>query len=309
MNAKEFDDILNECLERLSKGETTEKCLASHPEHAAELEPLLRTALVARKASTIMPSADFRSRARLQFRQALFEAGQPKPHHFFGWQPRWATVAIAVLILVVAGSGTIAAANNAMPDEALYPVKLTAERVQVALTPSDAGKAQVYAQLADKRVAEIIKMANKGKPEQVEKTTERLDTNLKKVAKLATPEGKAATLQAPAAPSSAPTPTPAATPRPTPAPTQARPPAAASPTHPSTPGQAKSARDETAKNAAAQSERLAKVKAVVAENAANHQAALKATLKTAPESVKTALRRAIDVSDADYQQVLDALDK
>ena len=70
----EFDNILDECLERvLIKGEALEQCLASYPEYAAELESLLQTALLTKKASAIKPRPEFRDRARYQFRSALQE--------------------------------------------------------------------------------------------------------------------------------------------------------------------------------------------------------------------------------------------
>ena len=72
--SKEFDNILNECLERLLiKGETIEQCLQSYPEQAAELKSLLETALVVKKASAIQPRVDFKARARYQFHSALQE--------------------------------------------------------------------------------------------------------------------------------------------------------------------------------------------------------------------------------------------
>jgi len=65
MRNKEFDNILNECLERLLvKGESLEQCLQRYPGQAAELKPLLETALAAREASSIQPRADFNGRGR-----------------------------------------------------------------------------------------------------------------------------------------------------------------------------------------------------------------------------------------------------
>jgi len=186
--SKEFDNILEECLERvLTRGETVEQCLASYPEQAAELEPLLQTALLAKGAVDIKPRPEFRARARYQFQSALREMELKRERRFFGWQPRWATVVIAVVVLLVAGSGTVMAASNSMPDGPLYPVKLATERIQVALTPSDLGKAELYVKLADKRVAEIARMADKGKAEQVEKTAERFNAHLVAMASLAAP--------------------------------------------------------------------------------------------------------------------------
>ena len=50
---KEFDNILDECLERVIKGEDILACLADYPEHATELEPLLKTALDTRNAAAV----------------------------------------------------------------------------------------------------------------------------------------------------------------------------------------------------------------------------------------------------------------
>jgi len=84
---KEFNNILDECLERLLvKGETIEQCLQTYPEQAANLKPLLQTALATRQAVAIQPRAEFKARARYQFRSALQEAASPRS--------RWLTVQI-----------------------------------------------------------------------------------------------------------------------------------------------------------------------------------------------------------------------
>ena len=178
---RELVNIFEECLERiLTGGETVEQCLAGYPEYAAELEPLLQTALEAKETLEIAPRPEFRERARYQILTELRDIEERKQRRFslFGWQPRWATAAIAVLVLLVASSGTVAAAGNSLPDQTLYPVKLATERVRLALTPSALGKAEYYAELVDKRVNEIISMSDKGKLKQVEKTTERLNNQL-----------------------------------------------------------------------------------------------------------------------------------
>jgi hypothetical protein len=187
---REFDNILEECLERvLIKGETVEQCLAAYPEHAAELEPLLQTVLVAKEASAIKPRPEFRERASYQFQAALREMGARKSRSFFSQQPQWATAVIVVIVLLLAGSGTVVAAGNSLPDEPLYQVKLATETVRLALTPSALGKAELYVKLADKRVAEIIEMADKGEAEQVEQTAQRLNMHLLAMASLAVSGG------------------------------------------------------------------------------------------------------------------------
>ena len=114
MNKKEFDNILEACLERmLTRGETVEQCLADYPEQAVELEPLLRTALFTRRALSIKPRPEFRERARYQLRTALQEMEEKRQRRFafFSWQPQWVTALVAVLVILLASSGTVAAAS------------------------------------------------------------------------------------------------------------------------------------------------------------------------------------------------------
>ena len=144
---KKFDDILDECLERLLVGgETIEQCLQRYPEQAQELEPLLQTALEAKKASAIQPRDEFKARARYQFGSALQDTASRKGRPFFGWLPQWATVATIVLVLLLAGGGTLVVASNSMPDSPLYSLKLAAEEAQLVLTPSEIGRVRLCAE-------------------------------------------------------------------------------------------------------------------------------------------------------------------
>jgi len=187
---KEFNNILDECLERLLvRGETMEQCLASYPEQADELEPLLQTALATKKALAIQPRPEFKARARYQFGSVIEEI-KSKRGFFWGWQRRWAVAVSVVLVLLLAGGGTVAAAGSSMPHGLLYPVKLATEQVWLTLTPSSIGRAEVYAKLADRRVAEIIYMADKGDAQQVEVIAQRLDNHLVMVATLALAAGE-----------------------------------------------------------------------------------------------------------------------
>jgi hypothetical protein len=272
--SKEFNNILDECLERLLiKGEKIDQCLQSYPEQAARLKPLLQTALLAKRASAIQPSADFKARARYQFHSALQEATAHKSRPVFSWLPRWATVLSLALGLLMVGGGTVVAAGNSMPDSTLYPLKLATEQVRLMLTPSQIGKARLCAELADRRVAEIVYMANKGDAQQVELITQRLDKRLVMLAALASTQ-KAAGAPKMLAPAPAP------------------------------PEEA-----EGEKGVYSQADSRVKLKMTIEHYAANHQAALRAALEKAPESAKSALCRAIDISSADYEKALEALNE
>jgi len=266
----EFDDILDECLERLlAKGETLEQCLSSYPKQAVELKPLLETALVTKQASAIEPSTEFKARARYQFRSALQEMEPEKRLSFFGWLPRWATVVAIVLVLLLAGSGTVAAASNSMPDEPLYPVKIASEQARLMLTLSALGKAELYTNLVDKRVSEIVYVANKGDARQIKLAAQRLDNYLTRIATLAsTQRGGGGAMMAPAL-----------------------------------------APDESGgkgKNVDIQGNGRGKLRRILALHAVSHPARLRAILQEAPESAKPALRQAIAISVAGYEKALQA---
>lgn len=183
---REFDDILNECIERVLKGETIESCMASFPEHSAELEPLLRTAITTWNATEIQPRPEFRQRAANDFQAAIRDLKTRRTGTFV-WQVRLVTVLSVIVVILMAGTSTVAAASNSQPDEPLYGVKLFTEDVRVALTPSATSKAELYAQFADTRVSEIIKMADEGKAAEVEKATEQMNSNLTAIARLTQP--------------------------------------------------------------------------------------------------------------------------
>ncbi len=277
--SKEFDNILDKCLERLLvKGETIEQCLQSYPEQAAELKPLLQTTLLTKKLSTIQPRAEFKASARYQFRSALQQVASPKSHFVFGWLPRWAAVATIALVFILAGSGTIAAASNSMPDSLLYPVKLATEQVRITLTFSDIGKAELHAKLANSRVAEIIYMANKGDALQVGVLTQRLDERLVMLTRLASDVKVAGAPEVEAL---------------SPAPYLA-------------PAPSKEARSDT--DVYVKTNSWIKLRMTVARYAINHPEALRAALEKAPESLKPALLRTIAISITGYERALNALD-
>ncbi len=291
--SRKFENVLDECLERLlAKGETIEDCLKNFPEHADELEPLLEMALATKQASAIQPRSEFRDKARYQFYSALQEMEGKRSYPVFGWWPRWATVVAVVLALLLAGSGTVAAASGSMPDEPLYPVKLATEQAQLVLTPSALGKAELYAKLADRRVLEIVRMADKSKPEQIERTAQRLDTYLTKIAVLSsTQEVTGDVTMAPAF--------------------EEAPAAREAPAFEKAPVVEEAAVAEPArasKEARHRVDRRARLRATMMRHANNHPARLRALLKTVPQSARPALLRAIAVSETGCEKALKSLD-
>lgn len=186
MNRK-LEDVLDECLERMLRGESIEDCLNAYPEQAPELEPLLKTSLDLMQGTSAIPlSREFKTTARSQLGTMLHDrqGREAKKAGVSVWHRKWAVAAATILVIVFCGVGTVAASANALPGEPLYPIKLAAEQVRVTLAFSDIDRAELHIQYAERRAAEIEQMANQGEADKISefKLTERLDKHLQMLA-------------------------------------------------------------------------------------------------------------------------------
>ena len=188
--ADRFDDILNECTERLLRGESVEQCLQHYPEQAPELEPLLRVAAAAGKAASgVEPRPEFKARVRHEVQSQLrsrSRKAEPKRIPAFQWIPRWVAVAACVAMLFVfVGGGTVAASSGSVPGDTLYPVKTATEQVQMRLTFSKGAKAKLQARFAERRAREMARLAEKGRTAQLGALGSRFAAHLTKIEQLA----------------------------------------------------------------------------------------------------------------------------
>ncbi|MBI2832235.1 MAG: hypothetical protein HYX79_08265 [Chloroflexi bacterium] len=323
MRSNDFDDIFNECIERLLNGETIEQCLQSHLEHAVELEPMLRTAETIGKVSAISPRPEFKARARYEFHSALSNL-EIKEKRRFSLRPHWSTALVALILVFLFGGSTVAAAEKSMPDGPLYPVKLATEEARLVLTRSDERKAELYAEMAERRISEMAYVASKGKSEHVEIVARRLNSHLGKVVVLATGvvktpkpvmEGGPAALSVPApaprTPLSKP-PTPRSTPVPsgqTATPEQGITKVAPRQNEVISGAQAAQANENRKKTVdSVKAKKYSILKETIKRQAINNPERLRELLKTAPESVKPALKRAIALSEQAYQSTLGSIE-
>ena len=159
MTDQPFDDILSEALQRLSQGAAVEECLATYPVLAAELGPLLRTA---QAAIAVAAGAAPLPEARRAILERLTTSWQEREarRRWMPWNTpvrrAWAIALVAVLALVFTGWTTTAAAEDSIPGDALYNVKMAQERLVLAVTPSDHRRAQLHARYAENRTREMV---------------------------------------------------------------------------------------------------------------------------------------------------------
>ena len=190
MSDSHFDNIVNECLERLAAGESVMDCLARYPEHADELAPLLGMMHATTQASrAAMPSVAGKARGMERMQAALAKGRHRRgrrlqlPRIF--WRPITTPIAVAfavVFLAIVAAGGTTVASADSIPGEPLYPVKSIRESVEERIARSDEHKAQVHAKLARERGREMRELIVRGRIYEAEVVAFRLHKHLNKSA-------------------------------------------------------------------------------------------------------------------------------
>jgi hypothetical protein len=274
-----IEDILDNCLERLFKGESIEDCLGDYPWQASELEPLLKTSLaLLQKSTAIQPNPEFKAKVGSQLQGMLRAKREKAEGKTIGpiWRRRWAVAMSTVLVVLLAGIGTVAASADALPDEPLYAVKLATEQARIALAFSDTDKAELHIQFAERRATEIAEMASQGESGEIPALTEQVANHLDKVYEVEETqefeEGGPKML----APAPAPAPVP---------------------------DSAGKAEDDTERG-----EPEEKLKTLLGESRARSLSVLQAALTKTPEGAQSSLEQAIRDVEQDYGEALSKLE-
>jgi len=151
--------ILEDCIERLQAGETIADCLARYGAQAAELAPLLTTAMQLQGVGPQRLTHGQHLRTKVALREALAERRARAASKSLGWRGWWgqarglAVAAMLILgIFVTAGVTSVAASR---PGDVAYPVRVTLERAPAWLQFSPAGRAAAELQVAERRLADV----------------------------------------------------------------------------------------------------------------------------------------------------------
>ena len=174
---RRLERALDECLSQLNTGEfSLDELLARYPEHEAELRPLLQTAMRIRQVPRAVPSPEAKAAGRQRLLAAVArkrrEKARARPSMLSRLGQSAAILvqplvrpqrqslrlaqAIAALLLVFSliSAGTVKVAAGSLPNSPLYPIKLTAERVQLALTTTPVKKARLHMTYSQRRFEE-----------------------------------------------------------------------------------------------------------------------------------------------------------
>lgn len=193
MSRSDLFTILDECVSRLRRGEAPEACLADYPAHAGELAPDLALSADLLQLSLLEPPADAAASGYQQM-MAAFDAQEKRPQvaglpplldrfleRFLDrllsplrrpriglGLPLLRTAAIAVMLVIAAGSFVITAAADTLPGDVLYPVKRSWENTRLALTVDESSRQTLQTELEQRRRAEVRAVLDLRKPVIVE---------------------------------------------------------------------------------------------------------------------------------------------
>ena len=102
-----LDKILDECIDRINRGESIESCLADFPEYSKALGPLLSAMLKTKTTYSFALSVRAKNFHRQRFNAALvalrekYERRRPLLPRILGWSKVWAPIAAAIVIALV----------------------------------------------------------------------------------------------------------------------------------------------------------------------------------------------------------------
>jgi hypothetical protein len=155
MNQKLLD-ALETCLQRMQHGEPLEYVLASYPELAAELRPLLETAVQARSARR--ESLAQATLAKHRSQGLALAADLRRGDKFWLTQRRSLRPAVRILaviaILVMSSNGLLVASAHSIPGDPLYALKLKVESTQLQLASGPAERQILEQTFSERRMDE-----------------------------------------------------------------------------------------------------------------------------------------------------------
>jgi hypothetical protein len=175
---RELSEILAACLDSIDGPEGIPGCLRRYPEHAPELEPLLRTALATHSRLTPPVRESRRLAARSEFLRAAARESRATalaPNRRIDAQrppsvltrPLWSAFApaiVAAMLFVVAIIPIMSiTSSTALPGDWNYGFKRSTERVRLALTLSPADRLNLELAFHNRRLGEIEQLAAAGR--------------------------------------------------------------------------------------------------------------------------------------------------
>lgn len=164
-NDKKIEKIFNRCLRLINKGYSVEYCLGKYNRYRGELEEYLNIISNLKNIKNIEPEGK-NTRSILERIYSSVSNGAEQDEHEIKSNaivPHYSmrasflkpvTVFVMVLVLAIFSfTGTVYASQDSLPGENLYPVKRTAENIQLFFYP-ESKKGQLHFNFLNNRIYE-----------------------------------------------------------------------------------------------------------------------------------------------------------
>lgn len=153
--SESLEQILDECIDRMKRGESVRAILDSHPTQADRLRPLL--GIVHDLAALPEPAASPEEIMRSFVRASAMKELPAKPMVRFFSRSFLLRAAAVLVVVFLGGWGTVTASADAAPGDLLYPVKRFTERAKFFLTINREDKAELRIVFSSERLKEAAK--------------------------------------------------------------------------------------------------------------------------------------------------------
>lgn len=163
MMDNQFEAKLIECFDALDQGKPIQQILDSYPADANRLRPLLETAAQLSSFS-LQPSLAAQAKSRSAFLEqaaTLKDARHSRPAFFFGLRKVLIPM-MAVIVVLLFGSGLLLASASAVPGDTLYGAKQVIEGFQLDLAADSEAKSRLAEQFNQERIREIQALLKAG---------------------------------------------------------------------------------------------------------------------------------------------------
>ncbi len=151
--------LLQECLERLERGETMEQVLARYPAHREELGRLLVLATSVQRST---PKMSETSKARVRYELQGAMRADSSPRGIFAWQTWVLRVALAVVVVLALGGGTMVAAAESAPGNPLFPARAALNETRARLITDPGSVMAIHLDMAQDRVDDVRILKQRG---------------------------------------------------------------------------------------------------------------------------------------------------
>ena len=193
MNETRKAAIVERCLAQVQAGtQTKEACLRRYPQLANELNAAfhLTNAFQAADENNLLEQELRETKVRLlnqlPDRPALVTKSRPNRYTWQRTKRRFAMtwiIIVSTLLTMLTGTGVVYASSDALPGDALYPVKTLTENVQLALA-SQEGDAELTLHFIQTRMEEMQQLLAQGRTDDLDEAASGYENQTKAMTQL-----------------------------------------------------------------------------------------------------------------------------